>query len=266
MPVKVEKRGPISLFTIDRPGALNALDVDTLLDLRTSLTSVQDDSTQRCIVLTGSGDRSFCTGADLKGAPAGATYPESMFGSKSLSGSSGLYVRLMDLNDLGLTKPIVAAINGYCLGGGLELALQCDIRIASVNASFGLPEVCVGSIPGVSGVTRLMRAVGSTNAMLLALTGERIDANRAQQIGLISEVLHIDELIGRAIVLAERIASNGPLAVQAVKKLAKATVHLSEHEAQDLTELHWGAIRDTQDRHEGRTAFAQKRAPNFVGR
>ncbi|MDM0021855.1 enoyl-CoA hydratase/isomerase family protein [Variovorax saccharolyticus] len=266
MPVAFDIRGPVALLTLNRPLAMNALDVDSLSELRAHLLRCQDNVAVRCVVLAGAGERAFCTGADLKGAPAGASYAQGMFGSKDASDRNGLYVRLMDLNDLRLTKPVVAAIEGYCLGGGLELALQCDIRIASRNASFGLPEVCVGSIPGVLGVTRLMRAVGSSHAMQMALTGDRVAAAQAQAMGLVSEVLEARDLMDRAFAIAERIAANGPLAVQAVKRLAHATVHLSETEAQDLTELHWGALRDTQDRVEGRAAFAQKRAPNFTGR
>jgi len=127
----------VAMLTLDRPQALNALDVPTLEALRERLGQIQDDSEQRCVLIRGAGERAFCTGADLKGAKSEATYAEAFFSSKVQSGTRGLYVRLMDLNDLELTKPMVAAIDGYCLGGGLELALQCDIRIASSRASFG---------------------------------------------------------------------------------------------------------------------------------
>lgn len=267
MPVRFELRGHLAIATLDRPEALNALDVDSLRELRRLLERCRDDPQVRCIVLTGAGERAFCTGADLKstrGSPAG--YPEALFASKDTAADQGLYVRLMDLNDLGLWKPIVAAINGHCLGGGLEMALQCDVRIASENATFGLPEVVVGSIPAVAGVYRLLKAVGSSNAMQLALTGERIGAAQALQTGLVSQVTAREELLPRALALAERIASNAPLAVQAVKKLSRAAAHLSEREAQELTELHWGILRDTQDRIEGRAAFAEKRPPVWRGR
>ena len=266
MPVQFEQQGHVAVVTLDRPDALNALDLPSLQALRSRLQQCQDDPAIRCIVVTGSG-RAFCTGADLKstrGSPAG--YPETLFQRKPEAAEQGLYVRLMDLNDLDLWKPIVAAINGHCLAGGLELALQCDIRIAAETASFGLPEVSVGSIPAVSGVYRLIKATGSSHALQLALTGERIPATRALEIGLVSELVTPQELLSRALQLAQRIAANAPLAVQAVKKLSRQTVHLGEREAQELTELHWGVLRDTADRLEGRAAFAEKRTPVYQGR
>jgi enoyl-CoA hydratase/carnithine racemase len=267
MALHFERRDRVALLTLDRPEALNALDLDSLVRLREQLLQFQDDPELRCLVITGAGGRAFCTGADLKatrGSPA--THPEAMFGSKAHSARRGLYIRLMDLNDLEVWKPVVAAINGYCLGGGLELALQCDIRIASDTASFGLPEVCVGSIPAVAGVYRLMKATGSSHALQLALTGERISAAQALDCGLVSEVTPGEQMLPRALQIAQRIAANAPLAVQAVKKLSRQAAHLGEREAQELTELHWGLLRDTQDRLEGRAAFAEKRAPVYHGR
>jgi enoyl-CoA hydratase/carnithine racemase len=178
----------------------------------------------------------------------------------------GLYIRLMDLTELALWKPVIAAVNGHCLGAGLEIALQCDIRLASTNASFGLPEAKVGSIPAVSGLHRLLKAVPPAHALLMALTGERIDAASALRLGLVTDVAEPEALLDRAFAIARRIAANAPLAVQAIKKLARQTAHLSDADAQQLTELHWGVLRDTADRLEGRAAFAERREPRYVGR
>jgi E-phenylitaconyl-CoA hydratase len=267
MTVRFDTRGAVAVLTLDRPQALNALDLDALRELRAHLVTVRDRPDLRVAVITGSGDRAFCAGADLKGTRASpASYAEALFRSTEASADLGLYVRLMDLTDLGLSKPLVAAINGHCLGGGLELALQCDLRVASVTATFGLPEARVGSIPAVSGLHRLLKAVPAAHAMQMALTGERIKADEAWRIGLVTEVLEPAALMERALVLAAAIAANAPLAVQALRRLSRQTQHLSDVDAQQLTELTWGVLRDTHDRAEGRQAFADKRLPVYAGR
>lgn len=267
MTVRFETEGPIAVLTIDRPEALNALDVASLRELRTHLVEVRDRDDLRVAVLTGAGTRAFCAGADLKGTQVSpATYPEALFQAPERAADLGLYIRLMDLTDLGLWKPMIAAINGHCLGAGLEIALQCDVRVASGNATFGLPETAVGSIPAVSGLHRLLKAVPSAHAMQMVLTGEKIDAEQARRIGLVSEAVEAGALLDRALSIAGRIAANAPLAVQAVKKLSRQTSHLGEADAQQLTELYWGVLRDTADRIEGRQAFAEKRPPRYVGR
>lgn len=267
MTVQLHIDGAVALLTIDRPDALNALNVPTLHTLRAMLCEVRDRPELRAIVLTGRGTRAFCAGADLKGTQSSpASYAEALFHAPDAAADLGLYLRLMDLGNLQCWKPMVAAVNGHCLGAGLEIALQCDLRIASAEASFGLPEVRVGSIPGVSGLHRLLKAVPSAHAMQMVLTGERIDAAEAARIGLVSETTAPGQLVDRAMTLARRIAGHAPLAVQAVRKLARQTAHLSDADAQEMTELYWGALRDTADRIEGRAAFAEKRPPMFTGR
>lgn len=267
MSVELSIDGSVGVLTLNRPEALNALDLGTLESLRGHLSDLRDRRDVHAIVITGSGSRAFCVGADLKatqGSPA--SYAEAMFKGADQASASGLYIRWMDLTDLQVWKPLIAAVNGHCLGGGLELALQCDLRLASNSASFGLPEAKVGSIPAVSGMHRLLNAVPAAHAMQMALSGDRIGAAEAARIGLVTEVLEPDALMDRAMSLARTIAANAPLAVQAIKRLSRQTRHLSEADAQQLTELHWGVLRDTDDRREGRDAFAHKRLPQYRGR
>lgn len=268
MSVDLHIHGAVARIVIDRPEALNALSLEALRTLRAHLVEVRDRREVRTAIITGAGNRAFCVGADLKSTrESPASYAQAVFLASEQSADAGLYIRLMDLTDLELRKPLIAAVNGHCLGGGLELALQCSLRVASANASFGLPEAVVGSIPAVSGLHRLLKAVPAAHAMQMALTGQRIDAHRAAAIGLVTEVLGDQALLNEhAFALAERIAAAAPLAVQALQVLSTQTAHLSERDAQRLTELYWGVLRDTEDRLEGRAAFSEKRTPNYQGR
>ncbi|MHC6225356.1 enoyl-CoA hydratase/isomerase family protein [Pseudomonas sp. X10] len=267
MAVSLEIQGAVARVVLDRPEALNALNLDALRTLRRHLAEVRDRPEVRVAILAGGGERAFCVGADLKATRTSeASYAQGLFLANEQAADAGLYIRLMDLTDLELRKPLIAAVNGHCLGGGLELALQCSLRIASANASFGLPEAAVGSVPAVNGLHRLLKAVPSAYAMQMALTGERIDARQAVSIGLVSEVLETPAALhDRAFALAERIAAAAPLAIQALQALSTQTAHLSDRDAQRLTELYWGVLRDTEDRREGRNAFAEKRAPRYQG-
>jgi E-phenylitaconyl-CoA hydratase/naphthyl-2-hydroxymethylsuccinyl-CoA hydratase len=163
-------------------------------------------------------------------------------------------------------KPIVCAINGYAIGGGLEMALACDIRFASDNASFGLSEVKVGSLPGLGGTQRLIRAIPKAVAMRMMLTGDRINAQEAQRIGLISDVVPAEKLMDTAKAIAEKIAANAPLSVKAAKQAVVIGSDLPLKQASALEYLLWGILRDSEDRIEGRKAFAEKRPPEYKGR
>ncbi|SAK77210.1 short chain enoyl-CoA hydratase [Caballeronia arationis] len=257
----------IATIALDRPEALNALDLDSLRELRAALSAARDDDDVRVIVLTGAGHKSFCVGADLKNTlPPATSFSSSFVKSIDRAAAEGVYVRMMDLSSLRIFKPVIGAINGYCLGGGLELALQCDLRIASGNAVFGLPEAVVASIPAVCGIQALQKAVPSAIAMKMLLSGSRIDAAYAERIGLISDVTEPEALMDKALELAAAIAANGPLAVQMIKKIAETSSNVPLTQAIEFTELAWGAMRESEDRVEGRKAFAEKRKPHFKGR
>jgi E-phenylitaconyl-CoA hydratase len=170
------------------------------------------------------------------------------------------------LHDFGTDKPVVCAVNGYALGGGMELALACDIRIASESARFGLTEVRVASIPGSGGIQRLPRTIGMSDAMLMLLTGDTVDAAEALRIGIVSRVVAQKDLMTEARKIADRIASNGPLAVRAVKRLVLAGRDMPLEHALQVDKYLLGLLRDTEDRIEGRVAFREKRSPKYRGK
>lgn len=258
MPVEVTVTDGVAEITLNRPEALNAIDGDMRTGLHEAWRRVGDDEDIRVALVTGAGTRAFCAGADLKRTlPPEQSFAELTFGG----GESQHLLRGMDTD-----KPIVCAINGYAIGGGLEMALACDVRLASTNAEFGLAEVRHGTIPGGGGTQHLPRAIPQSLAMQMLLTGDRIDAATALQAGLVSEVEPPENLLPRAREIALRIASNGPLAVRAVKRAVREGMTMALPSALQLELFIWGNLRDTEDRIEGRRAFAEGRAPQFKGR
>lgn len=248
----------VATLTLNRPAAMNAIDPELRAELREAWHQVQHNDQIRAVVLTGAGERAFCTGADLKKTmPPKESFAELSFGRAE---SDHL------LAGMETDKPIVCAINGLAMGGGLEIAMACDIRVASTGATFSLPEVRIGSMPGAGGTQNLTRQVGFSNAMLFLLTGDRFDAQEALRMGLVSRVLPAPELLNGARDIAARIAANAPLSVRAIKRVARDGLDMPLQAAIRSERLAFGLLRDTQDRIEGRLAFQEKRAPVYRGR
>jgi enoyl-CoA hydratase len=254
----VERDGPIASITLNRPAVLNALNAELLLRLEETLAGMQDDTDLRAVILTGAGERAFAAGADiaelaaLDGAVAGER--------KARTGQH--VTKLLEA----LPVPVIAAVNGFALGGGCELAMACDIRIAGENAKFGQPEVNLGVPPGYGGTQRTSRLLGLGAALYLCLTGEMIDAAEALRIGLVQRVVPAAELRAEGLRIAGAIASKAPLAVTAAKRAIRDGAALPLAEGLALEALHFGSMIGTNDFREGTRAFLEKRKPAFEGR
>jgi len=256
--VLYEAKPPIARLTINRPEVMNAFDLATAHELGERLREFDKDDALRVAILTGAGDKAFCAGADLK----------KMHGGSHAGGIGELWddERQLRLGQkLQVAKPVIAAINGYCLAGGLELALGCDIRIASTTASFGCPEVRWSILHGF-GAMRLPRTVPLSVAMEMLLTGERIDARRAYEIGLVSRVVEPAALMPTATEIAEKIGQNGPLAIKITKELAWRGLYQHPDEALRFYAAVTALIHETEDAKEGPRAFSEKRTPKFKSR
>lgn len=251
--IHYERQGRVALITLDGDTDLNLGTVNDELHQR--LLEYRDDPELWCALITGAGSRAFCAGADLK-ALAGHGFGSTFWDPRPLNLLSGAE----------FWKPIVAAINGHALGAGMMLALACDIRLASDNATFGLPEVKYGFPPGMGATLRLPRVLALGPAMEMLLTGDRISAEQAGQWQLVNRVLPAEDLMPEALRLAERIAANPPLAVRATKELALRGLEMPIEQGLRLQETISYACRQTEDAKEGPRAFAEKRAPQFKGR
>jgi enoyl-CoA hydratase len=253
----LEKSGPIVVLTINRPKALNALNSDTLSELSTVLDELGRDSSVQVVILTGSGEKAFVAGADI--SQMKDLTPLEGRGFAQLGQAT---FRKLEL----LPQPVIAAINGFALGGGCELALACDIRLASENARFGQPEVALGLTAGFGGTQRLPRLIGTGLASELLFTGDIIDAQEAYRIGLVNRVYALDSLLEEAQKLAQRIAGRAPIAVQLSKSALQRGMNLDLDSAQAYEAEVFALTFSTQDQTEGCMAFVEKRKPAFEGR
>ncbi|MFQ5914053.1 MAG: enoyl-CoA hydratase/isomerase family protein [Nitrospinota bacterium] len=260
MTVQVDKKDRIFTATINRPESLNALDPDTRVRLRGAFEEFREDNGLWVAILTGAGEKAFCAGADIKKTISASLDQTVWDRRKPFLGEGDIYPLLESL-----TKPVIAAVNGYALGGGLELALCCDIRVASETASFGLPEVNIGIMPGAGGTQRLSRVVGLAHALHMTLTGERIDAKEARRIGLTTRVCPPAELMQTAREIAESICRRAPLGVRFAKEAIRRGAEMNLADGLRLENLLSTLLRGTQDAVEGTRAFAEKRKPEFRG-
>ena len=255
--VLYEKRGANAYVTVNRPKVLNALNAASWRDLRTAFEDARGDAAVRGVILTGAGDKAFIAGADISElAHASAIEAER---------SSRYGQEVLDLVE-NLGKPVIAAINGFALGGGCETAMACTIRIAVERAKFGQPEVKLGLLPGGGGTQRLPRLVGKGRALQLILSGETISAQEAWRIGLVNEVVPAADLITRAEAILKMIASNAPIAVKQSLEAVNKGMDTSQSEGFVLEASYFGLCAGTEDKKEGTSAFLEKRAPQFLGR
>jgi len=255
--VVYEKKGSTAYVTINRPKVLNALNTPTWSDLRKAFEEARNDASVRGVILTGAGDKAFIAGADISEL-AQVTAFEAEQSSRFGQG-------VLDLIE-NLGKPVIAAINGFALGGGCETAMACTIRIAVDTAKFGQPEVTLGLVPGGGGTQRLPRLVGKGRALHLILSGEIIGAQEAYRIGLVNEVVPAADLIARSEAILKKIAANAPIAVKFSLEAVNKGLETSQGEGSLLEASYFGLCAATEDKKEGTTAFLEKRAPQFRGR
>lgn len=250
-----EARGPVGMITLNRPKVLNALCADLISELGAALDAFEDDDSIRAMVLTG-GEKAFAAGADIKEMQS-KSYMDVYLGDFITKG----WERVASCR-----KPIIAAVSGYALGGGCELAMMCDFILADDSARFGQPEITIGAIPGAGGTQRLVRAIGKAKAMEMCLTGRMMDAEEAERSGLVSRIVAADELLDDAVKTAEKIASMSlPITMMAKESVNRAfETTLAEGLLFERRTFH--SLFATEDQKEGMSAFVEKRKPNFKHR
>lgn len=253
--MRVETDDRLAVVTIDRPEARNALSRQVLTELRDALTVLRDDDRVGAVALTGAGNRAFVAGADISQLKDYTLH----------TGLAGEMQRLFDEIEA-FDKPTIAAVNGFALGGGCELAMACDIRIAADTAQFGLPETTLSVLPGAGGTQRLARLIGTGRAIDVILTGRFLDATDAERFGLVTSVVPLAGLLDEARAVAARILAKGPLAVQLAKLVVRTGMDADQRTGLALERLAQSLLYTTADKREGAEAFLGKRAPQFEGR
>ena len=254
--ILLERRGPVAIVTINRPEKRNALNIQTRAEGAAVLDELGADDSVRVVILTGAGDKAFIAGADI-----------AEFAQRTAIGQREVMLERTLFNAIdGFPKPIMAMVNGYCLGGGCEVALACDIRIASEKASFGQPEINLGIIPGGGGTQRLTRLVGEGKSMEMILTGEIIDAQTAFSIGLVNHVVAADQLETRTMEIANRIAEKSPIALRLAKEAIKIASRSNLDEGLRREVDLFALCFSSADKDEGVKAFLEKRKPEFKGK
>jgi enoyl-CoA hydratase len=247
----------IAILKVNRPKVLNALNRATLLEIQRALKELEKDPGVRVLIITGEGEKAFVAGADI--SEMAPMNPKEAFEFSKLGHET---LRLLEE----FPSPVIAAVNGYALGGGLELVLACDIILASENARLGLPEVTLGICPGFGGTQRLPRLIGKARAKELIFTGEMIDAKKAYEYGIVNKVVPQDKLLDEAKEIARKIAKNGPLAVRTAKRLVEMGLETSLRNGEAMEMEAWANLFATEDQKEGMRAFLEKRKPEFKAR
>lgn len=255
--LRIERDGELAVLVIDRQEKLNALNPDVVRELGEAFRAVRDDDDVRGVAITGAGDRAFVAGADI-----GVLAEMDPMGGVEVSRQGQEMFRDIERSP----KPVVAAVGGYALGGGCELALACHLRIASDDAEFGLPEVGLGIIPGYGGTIRLARLVGLGRAVELVLTGKRIGAQEAEVMGLVNAVAPRDALLDRTKEMLRSITGNGPVAVRMALESVFRALDTTTDEALAFESSLFGLLASTEDMREGMAAFREKREPEFEGK
>lgn len=254
--LQLEMHDRVALLSITRPKKMNALNRQTVAELDQAFAALGADDAVRAIVVTGAGDKAFVAGADIA-----EIRDQTPVAARHFSRDGQRLMRRIETS----TKPVIAAINGYCLGGGLELALACHFRYASDNARLGLPEIKLGIMPGFGGTQRLSRLTGRSRALEMILTGEPVDAKSAERYGIVQGVVGAGQVVEHAMTIADRLASSAPHAVGAILETVDSGLDMPLEQGLCLETARFALCCATEDMREGTTAFLEKRKPEFTG-